>query len=439
LRSHRFSLLLQKDLRELLASRAYWILLLIICPLVGHGFITAVNLYAEASGIGGGPAALAQGLTPLDGILVPSFGAYDLAATLLFPFVAIRMIAAEKESGAWKLMLQSPADISEMLSSKALALLLGWIIAWVPGILAIILWKAYGGHLYAPETINLLLGHLLRMGISAGVAVAAAAIMPGAANAAIVTLAFTLGTWALEFIAAGRGGFLQQLAGFTPTAALRSFEQGQLRLSIVAVTFLIAVGGFVLSGLWMDLGLRSRQLLQRTVGIIVIVATIAIPVASLRAAWDLSEDRRNSFSQADEAALAQIREPLHITITLAAEDPRLMDYERNIMSKLRRILPKVDADNASQSRSGLFESGNHYGEIWYEYRGQKVMNRSTTEQIVLETLYNLAGVNPPTVAGEPQFSGYPLAAKPTGAPILFYAIWPLLIISMWLFHTRGSR
>src|SRR6266404_2103720 len=161
LRSPRFWLLLPKDFRDLLASRAYWILLLIIGPLVGHGFITALNLYAEASGIAGGPAALAQGLTPLDGILVPTFGAYDLAATLLFPFVAIRMIAAEKESGAWKLMMQSPAAISEMLSSKALALLLGWIIAWLPGILAMILWRAYGGHLFGPETFNLLLGHLL--------------------------------------------------------------------------------------------------------------------------------------------------------------------------------------------------------------------------------------------------------------------------------------
>jgi ABC-2 type transport system permease protein len=439
LRSLRFWLLLQKDFRELLASRAYWILLLIIGPLVGHGFITAVSLYAEASGIAGGPAALAQGLTPLDGILVPTFGAYDLAATLLFPFVAIRTIAAEKESGAWKLMMQSPAGISEMLSSKGLALLLGWIVAWLPGILAMILWRAYGGHLFGPETINLLLGHLLRVSIGAGVAVAAAAIMPGAANAAIVTLAFTLGTWALEFIAAGRGGLLQQLASFTPTAALRSFEQGQLRFSVVAVTFVVAVAGFVLSGLWMDLSLKSRQLLLRSIGIIIVVAVLAIPAARVRAAWDFSEDRRNSFSSADEVALGQIREPLHITINLAAEDPRLMDYERNILSKLRRIVPEIDVEYASQSRSGLFESGNHYGEIWYEYRGQKVMNRSTTEPIVLEALHKLAGVNPPTISAESRFSGCPLAARPTGAPILFYAVWPLLIISMWLFHSKGSR
>ncbi len=77
------ALLVAKEWRELMASRAYWLLLVFIGPLVGNSFITAVNLYAEASGIGGGAAALAQGLTPLDGILVPTWGAYDLAVTLL--------------------------------------------------------------------------------------------------------------------------------------------------------------------------------------------------------------------------------------------------------------------------------------------------------------------------------------------------------------------
>src|SRR6476646_10969845 len=88
--SRRFRWLVAKEFRELMASRAFWLLLVMIGPLVGHGFITAVDTYADASGIGGGPAALAQGLSPLDGILVPTFGVYDLAITLFFPFVAIR-------------------------------------------------------------------------------------------------------------------------------------------------------------------------------------------------------------------------------------------------------------------------------------------------------------------------------------------------------------
>ena len=219
-----------------MTSRAFWLLLVMIGPLVGHGFITAVNLYAEASGIGGGPAALAQGLSPLDGMLAPTFGAYDLAVTLLFPFVAIRLVSAEKASGAWKLMLQSPAGIGSMLLAKGLALVAGWMIAWAPGLIALALWKAYGGWLYAPETLNLLLGHLLRVILACGVAVAAAGIATGAASAAIATLGFTVGTWALEFVATGRGGVLEKLASYTPTAALRVFEQGQLKLSTLAVT-----------------------------------------------------------------------------------------------------------------------------------------------------------------------------------------------------------
>ena len=57
----KFVPLLAKEWRELLASRSFWLLLLMIGPLVGHAFISAVGLYAEASGIGGGPAAAGPG------------------------------------------------------------------------------------------------------------------------------------------------------------------------------------------------------------------------------------------------------------------------------------------------------------------------------------------------------------------------------------------
>ena len=118
-------------------------------------------------------------------------------------------------------MLQSPARPGAMLLAKGLTLLAGWLLAWLPGLVALVLWKLYGGTLYAPELLNLLLGHLLRLVLAAGVAVAAAAIANGAASAAIATLGFTVGTWALEFIAAGRGGRLQKVASYTPTSALR--------------------------------------------------------------------------------------------------------------------------------------------------------------------------------------------------------------------------
>jgi ABC-2 type transport system permease protein len=416
----------------LLASRAYWLLLLMIGPLVGHGFITAVDLYAEASGIGGGAAALSQGLTPLDGILAPTFGAYDLAVMLLFPFVAIRLLAAEKESGALKLLLQFPASLATALSAKALALACGWLVAWVPGLLALALWKSYGGHLHAPETLNLLLGHMLHMALSTGVAVAAAAIAESAASAAIVTLGFTLGTWALDFVAAGRGGWLQEVAAYTPAAALRVFEQGQLRLATVAVIAALGFGGFVMAAVWLHTGRGWRHRLLATAVVALSLAAVVGVAGGLRPSWDLSENRRNSFPPADEATLRKIREPLLMKVFLSPEDPRFTDLDRGIIGKLKRVLPQVEVEYAASSRTGLFEDAeDHYGEVWYEMGGRKVMNRSTTEPIVLEQLYELAGLDGPDRSEENEFPGYPLAARPRGASWIFYILWPLATILAW--------
>lgn len=443
MRSRRLIKLLGKEWRELTASRAYWLLLVMIGPLVGQSFITAVELYAEASGIGGGPAALAQGLTPLDGFIVPTFGAYDLAVTLLFPFVAIRLLAAEKESGALKLSLQLPVGVGPMLAAKGLALTCGWALAWAPGLAALMLWKSYGGHLYGPETLNLLLGHLLRMMVSGGVAVAAAAVAESAASAAIVTLGFTVGTWALDFIAAGRGGFLQDLAAYTPTAALRFFEQGLLRLNTAVVMLAVALGGYAVAAAWLHTGRPLRARLLRVAGVMAALVAVVIAAGNLRASWDLSENRRNSFPAADEALLRQIDEPLRITVFLSPEDPRLTDLERSILSKLRRVLPRVDVTYAATSLTGLFEEAeDHYGEVWYEMGGRKAASRSTTEPIVLEQIYQLAGIDPPERAdarAEDGFSGYPLATRPRGAAWVFYVVCPLAAaLAWWLIRNKRS-
>jgi ABC-2 type transport system permease protein len=440
LRSRELPLLLSKELRELFASRAFWLLLLVIGPLAGHSFITAVDLYAEASGIGGGPAALSQGLSPLDGILIPSFGAYDLAVTLLFPFIAIRLVSAEKSSGAWKLLLQSPPGLAASMFAKGLTLLAAWLLAWIPGLLALALWKTYGGWLYAPETLNLLAGHLLRAILASGVAVAAASLAAGAASAAIATLAFTVGTWVLDFVSAGRGGLLARLSSYTPTAALRVFEQGEFRLGTAIVTLLAGLAGFAIAAVWLDSRHTARRRAAASAILIGAFAALASGGSLLRASGDLSENRRNSFPVSDERALRRIRQPLRITVYLAAEDPRRMDFDRNILARLTRILPHLDVVYAARSRSGLFEgAGDHYGEIWYELAGRRVMSRSTTEPIVLETLYGLAAIQAPARTDDSPYPGHPLAARPEGAALVYYAIWPLAVVLAGWLHFRPRR
>src|SRR5262245_51882045 len=48
-----FLWLVEKECRELLLSRAWWILLVVMGPLVGMSFISAVRTYAEVSGFNG--------------------------------------------------------------------------------------------------------------------------------------------------------------------------------------------------------------------------------------------------------------------------------------------------------------------------------------------------------------------------------------------------
>jgi len=130
--------------------------------------------------------------------------------------------------------------------------------------------------------------------------------------------------------------------------------------------------------------------------------------------------------------LRQINQPLKITVFLSPEDPRLTDFEQNVLKRLRRTLSKLDVEYAASSRTGLFETGDdHYGEIWYELGGQQVMERSTIEEVVLDQIYKLANVESPSRESENDFPGYPLAAHPKYAAWIFYFVWPLFVILIW--------
>lgn len=434
----KFLLLLRMDLRELFASRAYWLMLLAICALLGQSYNSAIELYAEASGVGGGPAALAQGLSPLEGFLVPTFGAYDLAATLLFPFVVIRLIAEERQSGAVWLQMQWPTSFGATMASKGVALLIGWLIALVPGVSALLLWHNLGGHLYAPETAGLIAGYVLRGVTAIGVCAAAAAIARSAASGAVVALAFTIGTWAIDYFAAARGGFLAIVATYTPWAALRSFERGEVRVATVGILCVLCVAGLALASTAARSGRGNISRVSRSAAVVVIAILLSGAFSQLRSSYDVSENRRNSFPRADADVLATIDEPLHVTVYLGAEDPRLNDLERGVLAKLRRTMKHVDVEYAATGRSGLFESpGDHYGELWYEMGGRKEMSRSSIEEVVLETVYRVAQRKPPAPQNDAPYPGYPLSAdshatESRAGAWLFFVVWPLLIAVAWI-------
>jgi ABC-2 type transport system permease protein len=432
--------LVTKELREVVSGRALWTLLLILCPLVGYSFVQAVALYGEASSAARDSPVLASGLSPLDGILVPSFGALYISVTLLFPFVAIRTLGQEKESGALRLLVQLPYRAPTLIAGKMAAISVAWLVSIIPVISILLIWPLVGGHLYAPETLNLLLGHLLYGLLVGAIALFSSSVSDSAATAAIVALAFTIGSWVLDFGLVGQTGVLEWVSRLSLTQALRSFEQGLLSASLV-LGVLAAIGTFVtLAAVWLHPGVAVQKKLIRSLAAMAVLCCLLALAAQIRVSFDVTEDRRNSFPAADQRALAELRSPLVVTVRLAPEDPRYIDLRRNILSKLERVLPHVTIRLVTQGQSVVGSTSDEaYGEVEYSYAGRSAKSRSTSHREVLPILYELAGKPIPTPVSGADYPGYPLMASADLALLWFLGGLPLSIAVAWRWSRRAPR
>jgi ABC-2 type transport system permease protein len=424
-----FTWLVRKEYRELMASRAWWVLLVAMGPLVGVTFISAVRTYGEASGLNGTAIGVGEAFSPLVGVWAPTFSACEVAAVFLLPFVAIRLVSGDRQSGALRIEMQHPMPAAARIMAKALVLLGGWLVASLAPLSAVALWKSYGGGIYAPELMTVALGHVLNAGLTIALASAAAAVTEHPSTAAILTLSVTVGTWILNFVAAVSGGIWERAAGYTPPAMIAQFQHGLVRLDVVLIAVALVATGLASAALWLRLGVPVRRRVQESFALAAVAVLVIVAASAVSPSWDLSENRMNSFPEPDERALASIREPLAIEVHLAPEDPRRADLDRKAIAKLRRVMPAVHVRYESATSIGLFEqSAPHYGEIWYELGGRKEMSRATTAESALETIYDLAGVKPPAETEGDMFRGHPLAVAPRGAAAVFYAVWPALVM-----------
>jgi ABC-2 type transport system permease protein len=440
LRRRAWIWLLEKEWRELLASRSWWVMLLLIGPLVGVSFISAVRIYAEASGLGGTAAGVGEAFSPLVGVWAPTFGACEVAAAFLLPFVAIRLVAGDRQSGALKIELQHPMSAFARVAAKALVLFAGWFIASAAPLAAVLLWTSYGGSVYPPELATVVMGHLLNAGLTIALAAATASLTDHPSTAAILTLSVTVGTWIISFVAAVQGGMWERIADYTPTAMVAEFQHGLVQLDVVLVAVTLVAAGLVLSAIWMRLGVATRRRVHESLALGALLMATLFACTFATVSWDTSENRMNSFAEADEAALKQIRTPLRIQVHLAPEDPRRVDLEHKALSKLRRVLPKLQVEYVSATSIGLFEqTGAHYGELWYDLGGRTTTSRITAAEGVLDTIFELAGVTPRVEGDERVFRGHPLAVPPTGAVAVFYGIWPALVMAGGFFFAGGRH
>jgi len=431
--------LLAKELREILSGRALWITSLLLCPLVGYSFFQAVSLYGDASASAVESAVLARSLSPLDGILVPSFGAFYVGVTLLFPFVAIRVLGQEKEAGALRLLVQLPYSTPVLIGAKLAAVLSAWLLCSIPALSTLVIWRLLGGHIAPAETANLLLGHLLYGLLVGAIALFAASVADSAATAAIIALAFTIGSWVLDFTLAGRPGMLAWISRLSLTQTLQPFEQGLLSAGLVLGIAAAILGFAALAAVWLPPGATLRVKLLRSLACVAAAAIVLAASSQMHLAADLTADQRNSFPPADQRALATLDRPLIVTIHLAPEDPRYVDLQRAVFSKLARVLPDLTIRLAGAHSFASSAGDENYGEIEYVYAGRRDMSRSTSPREILPLLYGLAGMPPPVPAAADDYPGYPLVANAHAALPWFFGGLPALIGLAWFCSRRPPR
>ena len=271
--------------------------------------------------------------------------------------------------------------------------------------------------------------------LTVAIAAVAAAVTRQAATAAIITLGVTIGTWALDFAAATRGGIWSAIAAYTPTAVLRTFEQGLARVDTLLVTSaVIAVGLVIASSM-----ARTRHRATARDGLSTIRVVLIVVRHYVRRGQDLARQRRSvggppahSFSEADEMVAAQLPAPLKIEIHLGADDPRLTDLRTEVLDRLERVVPHLTVSYEGSAGTGLLANADpHYGEIWYEAAGKRTMLKSAIEPVVLQTIYDLEGVHATPVADAESYPGYPLKTTGPLAWLALFIVWPAIVLTLF--------
>src|SRR5205085_9334151 len=138
----------------------------------------------------------------------------------------------------------------------------------------------------------------------------------------------------------------------------------------------------------------------------------------------------NSFPEFEQEALGHLPGPLAISVHLSAQDPRRLAFDRGPLAKLRRAVPNLSVSYTSRTGTGLFEQSDPgYGEITYALGGKRDSSRVITDDGVVETILALAGVSP-SEEDAGGYRGHPLVARPAGAALVFYGIWPVATLGL---------
>ncbi len=436
--------MLRRELAIVLCARGTWLIAALAALLIGHSFVLAIDLFAAGSRSVQSGGLMSREFDPLLGIARPTLGGLYLSLSLLAPLVAARSIAVEQERRSLRVLLLQTAMPVRLLVAKYLAACAGVSLLLLPVLLCLGMWRVSGGHLFTLETAVALLGHVLYLLLLTAVGCAAATWTSSVAQATALTLLAVLGSWGID---AAEGfsalSWLSAAADFSLTPHLQPFERGIFSLRDAAWFLSLTLGALALALTGLRFDVRTGKRVLSTLLIVIVTALLLRGTTKLSAAYDCTEERRNSLPKDTEHALQQMGGTLSLAVSLDREDARRRLIDSDVISPLRLARPDLRVKYPLDDGSDRVGSTHNetYGQVTLCIDSQCKDSYSTQRRELVTLLFEIAGQRMPQWLST-SYRGYPFVVEGTArAVILFlsYGFFPVLLGCAGLVLTRRRR
>lgn len=434
--------LVRRELALVFGARVTWLVAAISAALIGHGFVLALDIYGAASRAASGHRLLQQAIDPLSGLVRPTLGGLYLATAILLPVIAARGLAIEKERGSYGALALRAGSTHAVVIAKLVAALAAATLLVVPPAVLLVAFAGCGGHLDLRETATGVLGHALDLTLIATTSVAAAAATRTVAQASVLAIALSLGSWAID--ASGEFAALAWMGSLEWASIgrrLDPLERGILHLGSLGWLLVASVSAAAVAIVVARIEHRARRWwIAGAIG--VAAALLLTALGNVHRGLDASEQRRQSFPLAIVDALRELPGDLTVEVWLDRDDNRRTELERGPLAKLLLARPDValrmPLDTGGRA---LAAREADYGRVVVHVRDHARETRSSSDQEIAGAIFDAAGRAIPPWP-DSSYPGHPFVAEGatrTALVVLAYLIVPLAFVAIGLFVTRSRR
>ena len=244
----------RKELNVYFTTPIAYVAFMVMAFFAAQFFTGSLEVYRQfVSRVSPDDAQVLERLNLTDVVVSRLFASVGVFIVISAPFLSMRLVAEEKRSRTFELLLTSPVRPIEIVLGKYLAALavVGTsiaIVALFPILLSLVARGARGGAAVEWQTVGTgLLGLFLLGAMCMAVGLFISALTESVIVAALVALIVLLALWVITIFTVGAEGPMREFAaGLSASEHLMPFLQGRIELKD-----LVYYLSFVVLGLWL--------------------------------------------------------------------------------------------------------------------------------------------------------------------------------------------